>query len=412
NFYHDEHATRLPLANEVWHKISRPELLYLALIFHDIAKGMVGDHSINGEALARDFCQSIGLSAEASELVAWLVLKHLSMAVTSQRFDLSDPEVIEDFASQVVDVERLHYLFLLTVADISAVGPNVWNDWKGSLLSELYQSTARCLMQGGEKDEVLQQERKERLNARIVSALRDEQGESLRHLSEALHHLPWRCVMHFPPRQLNPLAKLLVQGDEGIRLFADKVGGETLVMVLAKDQHHLFATLTTAIAMGYINILAAQAFDLKNGRVLDVFHVQDMQGKSLTHDTDLQRIQSRLEKALVQPNPRPVIPALKLENITLLMRHVPLRVRTLAVSSEHQTTIEVVASEQPALLARLAWVISDMGFALKGAAISTFGERVVDVFFVEGKQGGCLTRDEVNILCLKLKEEASLPENG
>ncbi|MBL1352669.1 MAG: [protein-PII] uridylyltransferase [Zetaproteobacteria bacterium] len=411
NFYHDEHATRLPLANELWHKVSRPELLYLALIFHDIAKGMVGDHSINGEGLARDFCLSIGLSVEASGLVAWLVRKHLTMAVTSQRFDLSDPEVIETFARKVVDLERLQYLFLLTVADISAVGPNVWNDWKGSLLRELYQSTARFLMQGGEQDEVVQQKRNERLDARISSALRDAQGDELHSLSAALRCLPWRCVMHFPPRQLNPLASLLEKNDEGVCLFADKVGGETLVMVLADDRDNLFASLTSAIAIGHINVLAAQAFDLKNGRVLDVFHVQDMQGKSLSHDADLQRLQKRLEKTLAAPNQRPVIPALKLDKITVLMRNVPLRVRRLAVSSEHQTTIEVAASEQPALLARLAWVISDMGFELKGAAISTFGERIVDVFFVEGKQGGCLTTDEVNALCLKLREEASLPED-
>jgi len=124
----------------------------------------------------------------------------------------------------------------------------------------------------------------------------------------------------------------------------------------------------------------------------------------------LMRLQQRLEKALLEPNKRPVIADLTSNKITLLMRNVPIRVRRLAVSSEHQTTIEVVACEQPALLARLAWVISDMGFSLKGAAISTFGERIVDVFFVEGKQGGCLTDDEIHALCLKLKDEASLEE--
>jgi len=411
NFYHDEHDTRLPLAKEVWHKISRPELLYLALIFHDIAKGMAGDHSLNGEILARDFCRSIGLSVEARELVAWLVRKHLSMAVTSQRFDLSDPEVIQNFAGKVVDVERLQYLFLLTVADIAAVGPNVWNDWKGSLLSELYQSTAWILMQGGEQDEVVQKKRSERIDARINSALRNARGEKLEQLSAALHALPWRCVMHFPPRQLNPLASLLVEDEEGIRLFSDKIGGETLIMVLAKDHDNLFATLTSAIAKGHINVLAAQAFDLKNGRVLDVFHVQDMHGKSLTHDADLQNLEKRLQKALSEPGQRPEWQAIDPKKITLLMRHVKTSAQRLAVSSEHQTTIEVVASEQPALLARLAWVISDMGFSLKGAAISTFGERIVDVFFVERQRGGCLSAEEVSELCMKLQHEACLLED-
>jgi len=411
NFYHAEHATRLPLAHEIWHKISRPELLYLALIFHDIAKGMPGDHSVNGAYLAQNFCQSIGLSVEASNLVAWLVRNHLKMAVTSQRFDLSDPEVIKTFAYKMVDLEQLQYLFLLTVADISAVGPNVWNDWKGSLLRELYQSSKTFLMQGGEQDPHFQEKRNERLKTRIASALRDAKGEELESLSAALHRLPWRCVMQFSPRQLNPLANLLVQGGERVRLFVDYVGGQTLVMVLAKDRANLFAELTSAIATGHINILAAQAFDLKNQRVLDVFHVQDMQGKLISLDADLMRLQQRLEKALANPNQRPDIPLLKAKNISLLMRNVPLRVRQLAITSEHQTTIEVAACEQPALLARLAWVISDMGFSLKGAAISTFGERIVDVFFVETQQGGCLSEKEIHALCLQLKHEASLEEN-
>jgi len=132
----------------------------------------------------------------------------------------------------------------------------------------------------------------------------------------------------------------------------------------------------------------------------------------LSHEVDLHRLQGRLEKALTQACERAFTPPLKVNKITLLMRHVPLRVRRLAVSSEHQTTIEVAASEQPALLARLAWVISDMGFSLKGAAISSFGERVVDVFFIERNKGGCLSQDEVKALCLQLKEEASLPDDG
>jgi len=409
NFFHDEHATRLLLAKEVWHKLSRPELLYLALIFHDIAKGMPGDHSINGEKIARDFCQSIGLSAEASDLVAWLVLKHLSMAVTSQRSDLSDPEVIRLFAHEVVDIERLNYLFLLTVADIAAVGPNVWNDWKGSLLSELYEGTARMLMQGGQKDVSLQERISQRLESRIEATLRKSSSHDRRLMSAELHTLPWRCVMHFPPRQLYPLAKLMVESKEGVRLFADVVGGETVLMVLAPDRDNLFAALTMAIAAGHINVLAAQVFDLKDGRVLDVFHVQDMYGQVLTNASDLDRLERRLAGVLMGACERQTVPPLKAEKITVLMRNVPLRVRELPLASSHQTAIEVAASDQPALLARLAWVISESNVALKGAAISTFGDRVVDVFFMENKKGGGLTHAEISALCLQLRAEASLP---
>lgn len=412
NFFHGENGTRLPLAHQIWHQISRPELLYLALIFHDIAKGMLGDHSENGEILAHDFCQKIGLNRDATELVSWLVRRHLSMAVTSQRFDLSDADVIAQFAEKVVDVERLNYLFLLTVADIAAVGPNVWNDWKGSLLSELYHATVRSLMQGGEKKEVLQARLSERVETRIDSCLVRANDTEQADLKVVLEDLPWRCVMHFPPRQLHPLGRMLVElgADDGVDLYVDKVGCETVVMVVAKEQPCLFAALTTAMAAGHINVLAAQAFDLKNGRVLDVFHVQNIDGEALSIDSDLSRLKQRLECVLQEGCEKHEIPILSQAKISVLMRQVPVRVRELKLASTHQTAIEVTASNQPALLARFAWLIDEAGFSLKGAAITSFGERVVDVFFIEDKHSSCLTTEEIASLCTKLKEEASLPE--
>ncbi|MDQ6955108.1 MAG: [protein-PII] uridylyltransferase [Mariprofundaceae bacterium] len=412
NFFHGDHDMRLPLAHQVWHKISRPELLYLALIFHDIAKGMPGDHSENGEVLAHAFCQSIGLNRDATELVAWLVRKHLSMAVTSQRFDLSDTEVITQFAEKVVDIERLNYLFLLTVADIAAVGPNVWNDWKGSLLSELYHATARALMPGGEKQETLQDRLSERVKTRVESSLIRAPEVERMHLEQAFNDLPWRCIMHFPPRQLYPLGKLLVDSgvNDGIALYVDTTGCETVVMVLAKEQDRLFAALTTAMAVKHINILAAQAFNLKDGRILDVFHVQNMEGQPLSIDSDLSRLKSRLQCVLQDGCKKQAIPTLPAAKINMLMRQVPVRVRELRLASTHQTAIEVTASDQPALLARLAWIIDESGFSLHGAAITSFGERVVDVFFIEGKQDSCLTTQEVVSLCAKLKEAATLLE--
>jgi len=412
NFFHGEHDTRLPLAHQIWHQISRPELLYLALIFHDIAKGMPGDHSENGEVIAHDFCQKIGLNRDATELVSWLVRKHLSMAVTSQRFDLSDIDVISTFAEKVVDIERLNYLFLLTVADISAVGPNVWNDWKGSLLSELYHATARCFMQGGEKQASLQERLSERVKTRIDSSLARAAYAEQAALKKVFKELPWRCVMHFPPRQLHPLGNMLVDlgAADGVALYVDKVGCETVVMVVAKEQPCLFAALTTAMAVGHINVLSAQAFDLRDGRVLDVFHVQNVDGEALSIDSDLSRLKARLDKVLQEGCEKHDIPPVPQSKITMLMRQVPVRVRELALASTHQTAIEVAASDQPALLARLAWLIDEAGFSLKGASITSFGERVVDVFFIEGKHASCLTTDEVAMLCATLKEEACLPE--
>jgi len=408
NMFHEERETRLPLAHEVCHKINRPELLYLALIFHDIAKGIAGDHSENGEKMAYDFCQRIGLSMDATELVAWLVKEHLNMAIVSQRSDLSDPEVIADFAAKIGDIERLNYLFLLTVADIAAVGPSVWNDWKGSLLRELYHSTQRVLMgEGLEKGEAL----KRRIETRIESTLTkatDRRDE----LAKILQVLPWRCIMHFPPRHLFAMGQMLLASEDGdgVELVPDRNNNETMVMVVAKSRPGIFSALTGCIASGHISVMAAQAYELLDGRVLDVFHIQNSKGDALTQQGDLVRLKERIAKLLAgdDMSARPSIAKVK---PTLLMREVAVVVKELHHASSRQTAIEVTAADRPGLLAQLSDTITGLGFDIRGAAISTFGERVVDVFFLRGKESWGLSTDEIELLCSKLVEVAKLPED-
>ncbi|MDX8402023.1 MAG: [protein-PII] uridylyltransferase, partial [Mariprofundaceae bacterium] len=216
NFWHRERAVRLDLASEVCHKIHRPELLYIALLFHDIAKGKPGDHSVEGAKMVRAFAQRIGLNRDAVELVEWLVREHLLMAVKSQRFDLSDPAVIESFAERVGDIGRLNYLLLLTVADIAAVGPNVWNDWKGTLLRELYESTASCFMNRGAFGEEAARRRRTRIETTVELLGGDARA------AVWLARLPHACVMHFPPVQLAEIVRALIDaGDDGadVRLW-------------------------------------------------------------------------------------------------------------------------------------------------------------------------------------------------
>ena len=407
NMFHEQRDMRLPLAHEVCHKIQRPELLYIALIFHDIAKGMSGDHSENGEVMARNFCKRIGLNQDATELVAWLVREHLYMAVLSQRSDLSDPEVIRGFADRVGDSERLNYLLLLTVADIAAVGPNVWNDWKGTLLRELYQSTRQLLMgEGIEGGEALTRRIETRLESTLAKA-----GNERADMKSILKVLPWRCIMHFPPRQLYPLGSLLLssEGGDGVDLFTDEANGETMVMVVAKARIGIFAALTGCIASGHINVVAAQAYELFDGRVLDLFHIQNTEGDALTQQEDLQRLKRRIGKLLESDDmdARPKIPKCR---PTLLMHEVAVRARELPHASTRQTAIEVEAADRPGLLAQLSDRITELGFDVRGAAISTFGERVVDVFFLRGKESWGLSTDEVELLCSNLVEVARLPE--
>ena len=408
NMFHEQRDARLPLAHEVCHKVQRPELLYIALIFHDIAKGMPGDHSINGEIIVRSFCRRVGLNPDATELVAWLVREHLYMAVLSQRSDLSDPEVIRGFADRVGDSERLNYLLLLTVADIAAVGPSVWNDWKGTLLRELYKSTRKVLMGKGVGGDALKKRIKTRLKSTLAKA-----GKKRAAMKGILKVLPGRCIMHFPPRQLYPLGTLLLssEGGDGVELFTDEGNGETMVMVVAKARTGIFAALTGCIASGHISVVAAQAYELFDGRVLDLFHIQEAGGDTLTQQEDLQRLKERIGKLLQSDdmNIRPRIPKCR---PTLLMHEVAVRVRELPHASSRQTAIEVDAADRPGLLAQLSDRITELGFDIRGAAISTFGERVVDVFFLRGKESWGLSTDEIELLCSNLIEVAKLPEEN
>jgi len=405
NFWHRERDMRLPLAHDVCHQIKRPELLYLALLFHDIAKGKEGDHSENGAVIARSFCQRIGLNRDATDLIEWLVREHLLMAVKSQRFDLSDPEVISAFALRVGDLERLKYLLLLTVADIAAVGPNVWNDWKGTLLREIYHATAQCLQgdrAGGEAGE-------QRYRTRLETVLEKARGDKAS-LQAAADLLSVPCVMHFSPRQLRQITELLVDHpDDAVRLWVDRERSETLAFVVARSRDGLFAALAATLTSGHASIVAAQAYKLADDRVLDVFHLQASDGSPFDIATDLERMEIRIRDMLQQE----MIEKVNVSNnfkISVLMQRVPVRVRELPKASFRETAVEVSAADQPRLLARLAEVISTEGYVLHGASVSTFGERAVDVFFITGKQSNQLSTEQVTALCDKLADVATLPE--
>ncbi|MDQ6991979.1 MAG: [protein-PII] uridylyltransferase [Mariprofundus sp.] len=405
NFWHAGRSMRLPLAHELCHAIHRPELLYIALLFHDIAKGMPGNHSDEGAKLARVFCQRMRLDSDAAEMVEWLVKEHLFMAVKSQRFDLSDPEVIRDFAGRIGNQNRLRYLLLLTVADIAAVGPNVWNDWKGSLLQELYRLTELYY----QSDLSLSDASKHLYQTRVNAVLDGANGQRLL-LQGALAKMSQSCIMHFPPRHLQKLAELIVSTDgDGVSYWVDKDRGHSLFFIVARERRGLFAQLAATLTTGHGSIMAARADKLSDGRVLDAFHLQSEDGAPFDVTCDLQRLQSRIVKLLAAEQ----LATLEIDiaiKTNVLMRRVPVRVQEIPKASFQVTVIEVSAADQPRLLARLAYVITTAGYQLHGASISTFGERVVDVFFVTNDDATELSSDQVTLLSQLLTQVATLPE--
>jgi [protein-PII] uridylyltransferase len=405
NFWHRKREMRLALANDVCQKIHRSELLYIALIFHDIAKALPGDHSELGALMARNFCQRIGLDQDATDLVEWLVLEHLLMAVKSQRSDLSDPEVIRAFAERIGNKGRLHYLLLLTVADIAAVGPNVWNEWKGSLLQQLYLLTEQHLL----GDETVTETAGRLYRTRVETVL-EQAGGNADSMQAALSLLSRQCMMHFPPRQLLHIIKLIADNNgDAVKFWVDNERSETMFFIIARERSGLFASLAALLTSGHASIMAAQAYAMADGRVLDVFHLQGADGSHFNIKSDLERLQSRICNML-QQGEMGKIELGRSFKVSLLMQRVPVRAVELPQASYQETAIEVSAADQPRLLARLADVISVEGYDLHGASVSTFGERAVDVFFLTGKDSGKLSTEQIVALCDLLVDTARLPE--
>ncbi len=396
----------MPLASKLMPALERPELLYIALLYHDIAKGRGGDHSELGENLARRFCRRIGLSHDDCELVAWLVLHHLRFSKTAQHYDLGDVEVIAEFCRFVGDQERLVYLFLLTVADVTAVGPGVWTDWKGTLFAQLFRAAEAFLRTG----QVLPADHAERLQSRRDSVLslcaaaeRDAIAVSLAAVSNSL-------MLHFPPARLLELCRLLCR-DSGAHLEVNESMGYTQVLAWGHDRPKLFSHLTATLANANTKALTAHAYALRDGRILDEFHITDANNVPVAERDQMERLRKRLEAVLDGEEP----PAIKRPaKPYVLMKALPVQVRSLEAAAKTVTAIEVVAADRKGLLASLAAAIAEAGIDLRGANISTFGEKAVDVFFVHDGRGKKLADADVERLIGELLKAAKLnpPESA
>ncbi|MEX2481906.1 MAG: [protein-PII] uridylyltransferase [Gammaproteobacteria bacterium] len=390
----------MPLASKLMAGLSRPELLYIALLYHDIAKGRGGDHSELGEDLARRFCRRLGLSHDDIELVAWLVLHHLRLSKTAQHYDLSDAQVIADFASFVGDRERLIYLFLLTVADVTAVGPGTWTDWKGYLFSQLYHATDACLRSGT----VAPANQAERIRSRKDSVLAMANRDERAVVARALDAVSNTLALSFPPTILFKLCRLIEQ-ESGASITVNEDLGHTQVFAWGRDRPKLFSALTATLSSASTKVLTAHAYSLRDGRILDEFHITDANDSPVCERDQMERLRKRLERVLAGEAP-PVIkrPA----NPDVLMKALPVEVRRHESAAHDVTAIEVVAADRKGLLASLAAAIAETDVDLRGANVATFGEKAVDVFFLTDDKGGKLDETRTQAIIEALERAATL----
>ncbi|MDB5720480.1 MAG: [protein-PII] uridylyltransferase [Alphaproteobacteria bacterium] len=377
-----------PLATALVQRISSRRTLYVAVLLHDIAKGRGGDHSELGEQIAYALGPRLGLTPAETETVAWLVRCHLVMSMTSQRRDLSDPKTVRDFVGEVKSLERLRLLYLLTVVDITAVGPGTWNSWKGQLLGTLFQS-AEEMLRLGHKEEG----RKER-----VSAIQDELGTRLGwkagRFARYAHRFPDSYWLSEPVQVLEQNAALVEARDEEaaaarVATVADEERGATLVSLYAPDQPGLFYRVAGAISLAGGNIIDARIHTSLDGMAIDNFVVQDVERGPFREHRHLRRLEEAVLAAIAGQEPMTE----RLDAKALPLRRAEAFTVEPAVfvdnkASSRFTVIEVNARDRAALLSRLAKAMYDIKATIRSAHVATFGERAVDVFYLTDAKGG------------------------
>jgi [protein-PII] uridylyltransferase len=373
-----------PFLSQLMQEFDRPEVLYLAALFHDIAKGRGGDHSHLGSKDAIKFCESHGMSKPDAELVAWLVEQHLVMSSTAQKQDLTDREVISQFANLAGDERRLTALYILTVADIRGTSPAVWNAWKGKLLEDLFRSARRVLR--GELDYA----------ASAITAKKEEALRIFRQYVPAAekHEAFWKTLdeNYFQRFEVAEIAwhtrtlwNRLTPDKPIVRARLSPVGEGLQVLVYAPDQPGLFARITSFFEKMQFDVAAAKIYTTQNGFALDSFQVLS-KARSGEHYRDLiQTVETGLAAGIASNQPLGPPPS---GRVSRWVKHFPIEplVSIVPGRRERHWVVNVSCADRPGLLSSLARVFLEHGLNLVDARVTTLGARAEDVFVVTGPE--------------------------
>lgn len=389
-FRYPEVEAKFPVVAKIVQHLPKIELLYLAGLFHDIAKGRGGDHSELGAEDSREFCLHHGLGKWDANLVAWLTRNHLIMSMTAQKKDLSDPDVINEFARKVGDIVHLDYLYSLTVADICATNPTLWSSWRASLLRQLYTQTKRALRRGLgnpiDKQEWIDETRAHALSllqsAQVdpaaVNRIWDNLGDDY-FLRENAIDIAWHTqAILQQPDDAGPL--VLIR-----KSTSEQFEGATQIFIYTRDLPNLFAATVAALDQLHLTVLDARIITAKTHFSLDTYIVLDENGAPIHDEHRLGIIRDTLVQTLSNPDRFPEI----------VQRRMPRQLKHFDVKTEvtisndivnQHTIVEVITLDRPGLLARIGRIFMEAGVNLQNARIATLGERAEDVFFITNKQ--------------------------
>lgn len=387
-----EAEEKYPEAAHVARNLPKLELLYIAGLYHDIAKGRGGDHSELGMVDAENFCRRHRLSEWDMKLVSWIVDKHLLMSMTAQRKDISDPEVVHEFAKLMGDKLHLDYLYAMTVADINATNPELWNSWRATLLRQLYHNTARAFRMGLEntvnRAERIADKKESARNKLHELGLSDQQIEKIWQntaeeyfVRESTTNIAWHteAIANFDSD--GPLISFREIESDGT------MEGATFVFIYTQNADFLFANSTAAFEKLNLNIQGARIFTSTNNYCMDTYAVLEANGTSVGGNSKrLEEIKSVLANYLKSGN-KPMSVAKVRRSRKERYFNKPIETSFLQTTDKPYSTLEINCPDQPGILACVGKVLAENEVNLQDARIATLGERVEDLFFITGKDG-------------------------
>lgn len=376
-----KYAHEFPLCNEIFQRLPKPELLYLAGLFHDIAKGRGGDHSELGAQDALNFCLHHGLSHYDAKLVAWLVQRHLIMSSTAQREDISDPDVITAFAARVLDQTHLDYLYLLTVADIRATNPTLWNGWKDALLGELYRAALRALARGLDNP-IAFAERIRETQAQALELL-NRQGLAHSAVETLWRELGDDYFVRYSPDEIAWHTQVILTHTATplILMRRQTARGGTELFIYTRDQDYLFAVITTALDQLGLSVHDARIVTTRGGYALNTFIILEESGAIIDNAQRIQEISGALTQRLTQPGMQESHAARRTRR---QLKHfpVPTQVNFSQDAGNRRTVMEVISADRPGLLSKVGLAFIECGVRVQTAKIATLGARAEDIFFI------------------------------
>ncbi|GMR07183.1 MAG: [protein-PII] uridylyltransferase [Gammaproteobacteria bacterium] len=400
-----EFYDEFPQCSNIMCSLDKPEILYIAGLYHDIAKGRGGDHSTLGADDAMNFCLRHSMNQYEAKMVSWLVKNHLLMSMTAQRKDISDPEVINHFAEQIGDKQHLDLLYLLTVADIRGTNPELWTTWKAALLWSLFTSTRQAFRRGLNKP-IDQSERISRTLSDTRTLLHEQDIDEDK-VNGVWSNLTDDYFLRYSPQDIcrHTLAIIEFGASSGplVFIYEPEDTGGTAIFIYTTIREDLFATITATLDQLGLSIVDARIIHSRDDMTLDTYLVLDERGKTIRDENNLSVIINALNKQINSPD-------ITADSVSrrLPRQHKHFQTDTEVIFTEdknnNRTIMEVIASDQPGLLAKTGKILQQHDIHIQNAKITTMGNRVEDIFYITDEHHSMLDDSTQSVLRAEIIE--------